>query len=254
MKTNCKCRIKSAIAIILTCGLPVLSLIMSSCENDPYLYQGTDAVWLAGDAAQNANKDSVLFSFKANGDITEATINLIVTLTGNTSDNDRPFKLDVVSEETNVSASDYEIGSTILPAGMRVVTVPVKIKRNITDVDITKNLAKLTLKVASTDQLIAGIEERNQFSIVWCDYLIRPDWWDGTIDYYIGAFTQARYKFILDFSGMTEFVFDDYGAIFSFQSKLINLLNAYNSDPANANRPEGWPYKDDDGTPLRFGR
>lgn len=240
-------------AILIVSSLSLVSCLITSCENDPYLYQGTDAIWIAGDIEQNANKDSVLYSFKANGNLTETTMNVIVTLTGNTSDKDRAFKLDVVSEETNVSAADYEIGSTILPAGKRSVTVPVKIKRNITDVDITKGNAKLTLTVGSTDELAAGIVEKNKFSIVWCDYLVKPDWWDAYIDYYVGAFTQARYKFILDFSGMTSFVFDDYAAIFGFQAKLINLLNEYNSNPANANRPEGWPYKDDDGQPLRFG-
>lgn len=239
--------------MLFVCSLPLASCLITSCENDPYMYQGTDAVWLSGDAQQSATTDSVLFSFKANGDITEATMNLIVTLAGNTSDKDRAFKLEVVGDETNVSAADYEIGNTILPAGKRSVTIPVKIKRNISDVDLTKRMAKLTLKVVPTDELIAGITERNKYAIVWCDYLIKPDWWDRTIEYYIGAFTQARYKFILDFSGMTSFVFDDYAAIFGFQAKLINLLNEYNSNPANANRPEGWPYLDDNGQPLRFG-
>ncbi|MBO5603181.1 MAG: DUF4843 domain-containing protein [Prevotella sp.] len=253
MKTNNIKKVKTAMAALFVSLIPLASCLIISCENDPYMYQGTDAVWLSGDVQQSATTDSVLFSFKANGDIKETTMNLIVTLVGNISDKDRAFKLEVVGDETNVSAGDYEIGNTILPAGKRSVTIPVKIKRSVSSVDLTKNMAKLTLKVTPTDELIAGIIERSKYAIVWCDYLIKPDWWDRTIDYYIGSFTQAKYKFILDFANMTSYVFDDYSSIFGFQAKLVNLLNEYNSNPANANRPEGWPYLDDNGQPLRFG-
>lgn len=224
-----------------------------SCENDDYLYQGTDAIWLSGDSQQNATSDSVLYSFKANGSVTEATVNLIVTLTGETSDKDRTFRLEVVDNETNVSSSDYEIGTTIMPAGKCVVTVPIKVKRTATGLDLSKQAAKLTLRAGSTDDLIAGVTERNKYSILWCDYLTKPDWWDSMINYYIGPFSQARYQFMLDYANLTTIYQADYSWVMGFQSKLINLLKEYNSNPANAGRPEGWPYKNDDGSPLAFG-
>lgn len=235
------------------CLILMATCFFVACENDDYLYQGTDAIWLSGDTQQNATTDSVLFSFKANGNITETTLNLIVTLTGEVSENDRTFKLEVVNDETNVSASDYEIGSTIMPAGKRIVTVPIKVKRTVSGLDLTKQAAKLTLCAGVTDDLIAGITERSKYSMVWCDYLIKPDWWTRSIDSYIGPFSQARYQFILDFANLTSVYPDDYSWVMGFQSKLINLLKEYNSNPANAGRPEGWPYKNDNGQPLQFG-
>lgn len=228
-----------------------------SCENEEYLYKApTDTVWLSGDPAQEATSDSVLYSFKLySSDVKEQVMNLVVNLTGDAADHDRTFNLEVVDEETNVAAGDYEIGSTVLPAGQFKVTVPIKVKRSVSSVDLTKNLAKLTLRVADSSDLGIGRTERSKYSIVWCDYLIMPSSW-YVISYYIGPFSQARYKFIIDFTGYTDFSeFDsDYNRIIGFQGLLINLLNKYNSDPANAGREEGWPYKNDNGEPLQIGQ
>ena len=38
-------------------------------------------------------------------------------------------------------------------------------------------------------------------NFVWCDYLIQPAWWQVGFTNVAGPFTQARYKFILDYYG-----------------------------------------------------
>ena len=235
--------------------MPLACLLIMSCENDAYLYKGKDSVWLSGDPAQEATTDSVLYSFKLYGsDVVEQTMNLIVNLTGDATSNDRTFKLEVVNEETNVSPGDYEIGATVLPAGKYQAVVPIKVKRTASSIDLKKVAAKLTLRVVPTDDLGAGRTEREKYSILWCDYLVKPATW-GIIEWYIGPFSQARFKFIIDFTGYTEFSeFDgDYSRQIGFQGLLIKLLNQYNSDPANEGREEGWPYLNDNGEPLEFG-
>lgn len=237
-------------------AIALFTLLVTSCENEEYLYRApSDTIWLSGDPAQEAKTDSVIYSFKVySSDVKEHVMNLIVNLTGEAADHDRPFKLDVVADETNVSAGDYEIGNCVMPAGAYKVTVPIKVKRTASGVDLTKKAAKLTLQVANADELGISITERNKYAILWCDYLIRPASWDA-INYYIGPFSQARYKFIIDFTGYTDFTeFDgDYNRIIGFQGLLMKLLNKYNSDPANAGREEGWPYLNDNGEPLQFG-
>ena len=240
---------------VLPLLMPLACLFVMSCENDAYLYKGTDSVWLSGDPAQEATTDSMLYSFKLYGsEVMEHTMNLIVNLTGDAVSNDRTFKLEVVGDKTNVAPGDYEIGPTVLPAGKYSVTVPVKVKRTAGGLDLSKQAAKLTLRVAPTDDLGAGRTERNEYSLIWCDYLIKPATW-GIIEWYIGPFSQARYKFIIDFTGYTELSdFDgDYSRQIGFQGLLIKLLNDYNSDPANEGREEGWPYLNDNGEPLQFG-
>ena len=251
-----KYKVKSLVLEMCLLLLPLSALLMMSCENEEYLYKATtDSIWLSGDPDQEAKEDSVLYSFKIyNSDVKEHVMNLIVNLTGEAADHDRPFKLEVVNEETNVAPGDYEIGSTVLPAGKYKVTVPIKVKRTASGFDLSKKAAKLTLRVADSDNIGIGRVERSKYSILWCDYLIRPASWSA-IEYYIGPFSQARFKFIIDFTGYTDFTEfeNDYNRIIGFQGLLLKLLNQYNSDPANAGREEGWPYLNDNGEPLQIG-
>ncbi len=245
--------ILTQIAIICILGLAVS---ITSCENEEYLYKGTtDTVWLSGDIMQEATKDSVLYSFKVyDSSVTEATLNLIVNLTGKASQQDRSFKLEIVEDETNITPNDYEIGTTVLPAGAYSVTIPIKVKRNASSLDIKKTAAKLTLRVIEGGELGVSITERNKYSFVWCDYLIKPSSWSN-IQSYVGPFSQARYKFIIDYTGLVNFdeFENDMNRVLGLQSLLLRLLEKYNNDPANANREEGWPYKNDNGEPLQFG-
>ncbi len=228
---------------------------LTACENDPYLYKDTAKVWLSGDEDQNATADSVFYSFKIYGsDVTETTLNVVVNLTGEASDKDRTFKLEVVGEDSNVPADAYQLGNFVLPANAYKVKVPVKVKRNVSSLDLTKQTAQLTLKVVATDDLGVSVGDGSTYKLVWCDYLIQPKSW-SVIQYYIGPFSQARYKFIIDFTGYTDFsdFAGDYNRQIWFQGYLKGLLRQYNEDPANAGREEGWPYKNDNGDALEFG-
>ncbi|MDR1720703.1 MAG: DUF4843 domain-containing protein [Dysgonamonadaceae bacterium] len=226
------------------------------CENDAYLYQDVDRIWISGDSEQNATVDSVYYSFRLyDFSTTEADLNVVVHLTGHASDRARQFHLEVVDTLTNVPTDAYSIGETMLPAGAFTVTVPVRVKRHITGIDLTKTNARLALRVRPSDELQTGVEESISYKLVWCDFLLQPTTW-SVISYYIGPFSQARYKFIIDFTGMTDFadLNGDYNRIIGLQGLLNRLLKDYNSNPANAGRPEGWPYQNDNGDPLAFGQ
>ena len=229
--------------------------LTTACENDEYLYQDIDKIWLAGDANENATADSTFFSFRAYSfSTTDTTLHVIVKLTGHAADHDRTFRLVPVDTLTNVDASSYELGNFVLPAGAYEVSVPIKIKRSVPGLDLTKQNAVLALRIEPTEDLGGSVEDALDYKLVWCDYLVRPSSW-STINYYIGPFSQARYKFIIDFTGYTEFSMfaNNYNLIFWFQGDLNHLLDEYNNNPANAGRPEGWPYQNDNGEPLQFG-
>ena len=235
------------ILIIVMFGLFV------ACENDPYLYNDVDRIWLGG----SVRTDSLFYSFRLYDlDVAEAVVNVAVHLTGLPASTDRYFTLEVVDSLTNVPAEAYQIGETVFPANAYQTLIPVTIRRNVAGVDLTSGTenAKLTLRAVSGGDLEVGVEEADTYSIVWCDYLVEPESWSA-IEYYIGPFSQARYKFIIDFTGYTDFSdFEyNYNGIFWLQGRLIELLEEYNADPANAGRPEGWPYLNDDGNPLQFG-
>ena len=54
----------------LTIIIPFATLFFLSCENDEYLYKGSDSIWLSGDPAQEAKEDSVLYSFNSGSSTT----------------------------------------------------------------------------------------------------------------------------------------------------------------------------------------
>lgn len=229
--------------------------LFAACENDPYLYQDTAKIWLSGDENQGATSDSLFYSFRLyDFDVVEADLNLVVNLTGNSVGQDRAFRLEVVDSLTNVPSEAYEIGETVLPAGAFQAIVPVKVQRSVEGLDLSQENARLTLRVVPSDDLGLGVEEHDTYSLVWCDYLVEPESW-SVINFYIGPFSQARYKFIIDFTGYTDFsdFANKYNRILWLQGILNEYLDEYNSDPANEGRPEGWPYLNDDGNPLQFG-
>ena len=233
----------------------LMGCFFSACENAPYLYQDVARIWLSGDGEQGATADSLFYSFRLyDFDVVEADLNLVVNLTGDAVAYDRSFALEVVDSLTNVPEDAYNIGESVLPAGAFQAVVPVKVKRSVTGLDLSHENAKLTLRVVPSDELGLGVEEFDTYSLVWCDYLVEPESW-SIISYYIGPFSQARYKFIIDFTGYTDFseFNNDYNGQLWLQGILNDYLEAYNEDPANEGRPEGWPYQNDNGDPLQFG-
>ena len=184
--------------------------------------------------------------------LTNYDVNLVVNIAGEASSSARTFELEVVQEKTNVSSTDYTIGEFEIPANAYEAKIPVNVKRNVSGLDLSEENARLTFRVKESDNFGVGAEEYSEYTIAWCDYLIEPTTW-SIIRYYIGPFTQARFKFIIDYTGYTEFsAFSpdgniDYNKIYNFQGQLIGLLNEYNEAHPGA------PYLNDNGQPLEFG-
>lgn len=234
--------------------IALAATLATACENDPYLYSSADKVYLSGDENQGATDDSTFFSFRLYGDdVTEYTLNVKADLLGKAADHDRQVDVMVVDSLTNVPSSAYEIGDAVIKAGEVSATIPVRVKRSVSGLDLSKQNAKLTLRAVPNSNFEEGVADKLNYSLVWCDYLVRPSSW-SIINYYIGNFSQARFKFIIDYTGYTSFeeFENDYPKILSLQALLKRLLEEYNANPANASNPAGWPYLDDDGTPLSF--
>ncbi len=235
----------------------LLLILIVGCENDDFVYDGDAGIYVSSlmDQSSSNNADSVVFSFKSvDATVSNYPVNMYVHLQGRPSDHDLSFDFEVIDSLTNVPSSAYEIANYTLPAGQFNTEVPVIVQKNIEGFDLTQETARVTFKIKETSDLEQGLSEYQSFSIAWCDFLIRPDSW-SFIQSYIGPFSQARYKFIIENTGYETFeeFNGNYNMQFWLQGTLITLLDEYNSDPTNEGRPEGWPYLDDDGEPLRFG-
>ena len=229
-----------------------------SCENEKNTFSDRPSIYLGGDAEQSATTDSVIFSFKTGSDaVTQYNINLKVHLAGTAVNRERTFDLEVVGTASNAPTAAYSLGSFTLPANAYVATVPITVHRTVSGIDLTKETAYITLRVKENNEFVIGADEFSEYKISWCDYLLKPYWWGGSMNYYCGPFSQARYKFILDYYGDVDLVEEgivdssgnatDYAVFYAFVAELIELLNEYNATHAT-------PYMNDDGvTPLRFG-
>lgn len=237
-------------------AIVLLLVVTVGCENDDFLYTDAPRIYLSGDIEQGATEDSLVFSFRlTEGAATEQALNMYVNLQGMAAEQDLTFAFDVVDSLTNVPASAYEITNNVLPAGQYQTVVPVIVQRNVEGLDLENEVARVTFQVRQTDELGVGVEENRTFTFAWCDYLVRPASWDF-IEYYLGPFSQARYSFIINYTGITEF--DDFNRNYNLQMWLLGTLNEYlneyNANPENAGNVEGWPYQNDNGEPLQFGR
>ena len=243
--------------------------VFGSCENKEYLYRDISArLYLSSeswvDGPQTLSADSLRFSFRLlDDDQQEATVWFVAHLTGQAADRDREFALEVVADSTNVSQGEYSIGATVLPAGAFEVRVPVIIKRDVAGLDLTdvagNVTARLMVRVAPNENFLAGPPDYygalspmnfQYFTVTWCDYLTRPVSYNRTIEQAIGPFSQARYKFYIDFTGETEFYdYNDIGRANALAAALRQALQEYNALADSENRPH---YLDDDGTELTF--
>jgi len=240
--------------------------ILTGCEKKEYLYRDSTArIWLGVRESVNIGPvvDSAISSFALKpATVLYDTVYIGANITGNAAPVDRPFKLEVVSDSTNVLSSDYTIGAAVMPANAFTVRIPVIVKKNVQGLNLAKQKAQVMVRFVPDENFqqgtpgvwnFVGDNSFNRFRIIWFNFLPQPPTWVAIITV-AGAFTQAKYKFIIDQLGISEFsrFQGNFVALNSFQAALRKALSDYNSNPANAGRPEGWPYLDDNGTPLTF--
>jgi hypothetical protein len=224
--------------------------LLAGCENKENFYSDIPRVWV-GEGTVQARLDSVVHSFKMIDATLQAdTLYIPLHVMGNSAPVDRPVTVEVVTETSNAPAPAYTIEEASIPANAFHGQIPVVIQRTAPGLDLTSESARLALRLVANEHFETGIPGTSTYTVIWCDFLAQPATWSAIA--VVGPFSQARYKFIIDVTGETEF-----GAYRAFRARTLlytlrEALAGYNADPANAGRPEGWPYRDDDGTPLVF--
>jgi hypothetical protein len=236
-------------ALLAGCTLP-------GCEKKEYLYQDVSSrIWLGRREAVGTItvlSDSSVSSFVLKP-ITALLDTLYITanLTGKPAPTDRPFVLEVIKDSSNVNPADYTVGPTVLPANAFSAQVAIIVKKNVQGLNLLKERAKLVFRFVPNEHFLNGEPNRDMFRVIWYNFLAQPASW-FIIQPMVGAFSQAKYRFIIDVLGVTEFTRyqGNTNVLLGIQSILRKALKDYNENPANAGRPEGWPYLDDNGQPL----
>jgi hypothetical protein len=228
-------------------------LLLVGCENEEYLYRDVSSrIWLGETYTSGPliiTRDSTTLSFMMFDPATEEdTLYVTANVTGDKADYPRPFILEIVEDETNVPASAYVMGETVIPPGAFSVRVPVLVKRTVPGMNLKTTMARLSLHFVPNEHFLNAVPDTDTFKVLWSDYLTQPDSWTYYITSNLGAFSQARYKFIIDNAGETDFsrYQSNLPMIQALQSYLRKTLAAYNAEHPTE------PYLDDDETPLTF--
>lgn len=243
--------------LIMICTA-LTAYLLTGCKKGEFLYQDVSSrIWLGNRlnaTNPNAYTDSAISTFMLKPASAETdTLYVVANLTGKPAATDMPFVLEVVRDSTNVTPADYTLGATIMPANSFEARIPVIVKKNVPGLDLKKQRARLVFRFVPNEHFLNAQPGREMFRITWFDFLARPNSW-GLVEFFIGPFSQARYRFIIDELGVTEFnrYQNNINLQLALQATLRKALKDYNDNPANAGRPEGWPYLNDDGNPLTF--
>lgn len=190
----------------------------------------------------NTNKDSVTYSFaiKANSLMTD-TIKVPLRIMGNARDKDRTVAIQTVAENTTATSQQYTILPTIVKAGSFITDIPVLVKRT---PDMKTSEVRILLEIAASTDFLPGVPNTTattsraggatQYLVKINDFLTKPSNWESVLSTYFGAYSQVKYKFIIDVTGRTEFPITGQDVVspsqFLFYKKLCReALETYNT-------------------------
>ena len=122
---------------------------------------------------------------------------------GHASNQDRVAYLEVVSEKTTASSTDYTFPTeVVIPAGK--LSADFKVVLNRTDA-LGDHTVRLYLQVIESEDFKVGVMEQNHFLFKWNDVLSKPINWDIDLTEFFGNFSLVKYRFIIDTVGTGDF-------------------------------------------------
>lgn len=230
-------------------------------NSKPYLFIPVFFVWLAAACKKsgltsytqpdmiyvykdfyNTNKDSVTYSFaiKSNNLMTD-TLKVPLRIMGNARDKDRTVAIQTVADSTTATSSQYSILPTIVKAGSFTADIPVLVNRT---PEMKTKEVRILITIATSEDFLPGIPNTTattsraggatQYLVKINDFLTKPSNWETVLSNYFGAYSQVKYKFIIDVTGRTEFPISGQDMVspsqFLFYKKLCReALESYNT-------------------------
>lgn len=242
--------------------------VMSSCEKDLPLYNDSQAKL---NFVYEENKDSVLsYSFIYNNGGNRDTVWLKARTMGFVSNEDRYYELEQVMTGRNdavagkhfVSFDDADYKKMLrIKAGAVTDSVPIIVIR---DAGLTNQSVQLKIMFRETDTFKRGYEDRNFKIITISDQIVRPNRWQGLLDYLFGQYGFAKHRFMIEHS---DFTWDDeylagigvsaYYADAEVQSFLRYMGSKFAKELRSLNEKRAAqglePLAEEDGTLVSFG-
>lgn len=222
-------------------------VVGTSCENEGFKYRDEARIRMEGPSEWTLDTDSLEFSFVSYPDsVTEMVMNVNLYVMGYTTDYDRTATVTAVADKTTATTDLYEFPTTVtIPAGQNYGVCAVTLKRAPI---LEETTVRLYLKIVPSADFASGVIEQDHLLLKWNDILSRPNNWDD-LEEFFGTYSDAKYRFILNNSGVTEFDTDEmsWAEMNNYKLVLTNALNEYNT--ANPNDPI---LDENTGLPISF--
>lgn len=211
-------------------AVAVCLFALAGCENDGFYYQDVPRARLEGPSmwTLGAGADSMSYNFVYGGiDATQYDVEMKVVVMGETADRDRTVNLEIIADRTTASASQYIIPATVtVPAGEYETTFNVTLKRT---ADLEQKAVRLRFGVAASDDFQPGTTEDASFLIIWNDMVGKPLYWDDELNNFFGTYSDAKFRFMIDVLGTSDFEGLNWSQKFNMNVKLQAALLEYNA-------------------------
>jgi hypothetical protein len=250
-----KLRILSILSVVI-----LLTGLLTSCEKEIDTYENDPKLYFFERAA-DLNKTRITsksFSFVAlPSSILTDTIKIKVKTMGLAADYDRVIRGATVAKGTTaVEGTNFAFIDGMIKAGAVEGYLPVLLYRT---ADIKTKTIVLNLTIGETKDFKAGVVEDQNFTLSWSDDLVKPSNWDGLISlaFYFGDYSKAKYRFIIDVTGVTNFPLQQSGRVplnpGEYSSIMMNDVKLrVKAELAVYNASHATPLTDENGMLVTF--
>lgn len=200
----------------------ILVYLLEGCKKSNPTTYGQEAMIYVYKDGFNARKDSVIYSFATKpNDIMEDTVYVPLRIIGEAADRDRTVKVVAVKDSTSaVEGTHFTIQPVIVRAFEYTTNIKVLVKRS---AEMKNQQLRIYLQVEESSDFKPGVPYSLSTGSTWGaslsyniginDFLTKPANWDLALNSFFGAYSQEKYKFIIQVTGLSEFPNSGEGAI-----------------------------------------
>jgi hypothetical protein len=235
--------------------LLILMFVVWACQKEDPIYVDDARVnfWVLQDTIANTGSKvyNTGFTFAKGPDSKmQDTIRIRVRVMGPIVGVDRHFKAEAITGTDALAPTDYEILDGLVEAHAYIGYLPIVLKRSAALKTTSK---KIVVKIAPNAEFKPGVQEDQQFQVLFNDGLVQPDNWD-VLSTYFGSYSEVKYKFIIQVLGRSEFPVATgayrEGQLTHYQ--MLDLKNLLFDALEEHNRNSQTPLEDEDGYIVTF--
>jgi hypothetical protein len=239
--------------------IPVLAgCLLTACKKSELTsYTQPDMIYFYKEN-YNLNRDSTVYSFAIKPDgLMVDTVKVPLRIMGLAAGYDRSVNIQIVADSSTALPEQYTLLPTSVKAGSYTANVQLVVNRTPA---LKTNDVRLLLAIDTSGDFLPGVYNSaaspssgggsRRYPVRINDFLTKPSNWDSFQTYYFGAYSQVKYKLIIDVTGRSEFSSSGDNAASSSQMtyykiKCRNYLN-------DLNAATGAKLKDENGTEITF--